>query len=221
MIDRTESEAPIRVLIVDDHPMFADSLARVLDNEQGMEVLAAVQTGSDAEAAAASQHFDVVVLDYRLPDMSGTAATGRIKSVSPESSIIILTGFPDESALLDSVDAGASAYLTKTQGIDDVVRAIRQVASSSDPLAFVEPSLLARVLPRLRDRDVRPAGALTPRQLEVLRLVADGVATRDIAARLALSVTTVRNHIQAILARLDAHSKLEAVSIAQRRGVLR
>ena len=213
----TETDPAIRVLIVDDHVVFAESLARALATEPGIEVSATASSAVSATEYAASLQPDVVLLDFLLPDVRGGEAAAAILAACPTTRIVVVTGLSDGSALPTSLAAGCIGYVSKTDGLADVVAAIRAAASGHAPIS---PELLAAALPTLRGTTDRGLGDLSVRELEVLQLLAAGVANRDIARELDISMHTVRNHVQRILVKLDAHSKLEAVAVAARRNLI-
>lgn len=202
-----------RVLIVDDHAMLASSLAAMVDGEPDMTVVGAVTTLSQAKAFVSHHQPDVVLLDHRLPDGMGAHAVAELRKISDSTRVVIMSAALEDSAVLAATEQGASGFLSKTAGIDELLSAIRLAAAGDIVLA---PSLLARLLPRMGNVQAGSPGALSSRELEVLQLLAHGRSTRQISDELHLSVNTVRNHIQNILGKLDVHSKLEAVSKAIR-----
>jgi DNA-binding NarL/FixJ family response regulator len=208
----------INVIVIDDHEMFADSLARVLGQVDDIVVLAIAQTGEDGLAAAVRHHPDVAVVDYQLPDCDGTALATRIRAVSPQTQIVILTGLADDRVALAAIEAGCAGFLTKDKAFDELVLAVRTVHTGE---SYVPQSMLTELLPRLRS-SFRPVGwDLTKREREVLQLLADGKSNEAVASELVVSKHTVRNHVQNLLGKLQAHSKLEAVAIAVREGLVK
>lgn len=203
----------IRVLIVDDHDMFAESIARALRDEDDIEVVAIAGSAADAIAAAAASSPDVALVDYRLPDANGAKAAGSILAVSPSTKALMLTAMSDQRTIAEAIAAGCIGFLTKDKGVRELVAAVRLAAEGQ---AHLSPADVRRLVP------TAPASArlvgwdLTLREREILELVAAGLSNKDIAARLYLSVHTVRNQVQRILDKLGAHSKLEAAAIAVR-----
>lgn len=210
-------ESPlITVLIVDDHKMFAQSLQALLGSEPDLQVVGAATTLAAARAVVATEPVDVVLMDLRLPDGSGIDGVRALRSLSPASRVLVLTAHAADDTLLDAVAAGAAGYLTKDLDAAALVAAIRAAASGE---TLVPPAVLARLLPRLSAPPPDTA-ELTAREREILALFVEGLTNADIAERLGVSVHTVRNHVQNLLAKLGAHSKLEALAIALRRGLV-
>jgi two-component system response regulator DevR len=161
---------------------------------------------------------DVVLMDYELPDGDGAVATERIKAEVPATQVVMVTSFDDETVLVRAIEAGCSGFITKHKAIQEVSSAVRAAHAGE---ALISPSMLARLLPRLRQNPRGLGADLTPREVEVLKLLADGVSNQQIAEKLVLSMHTVRNHVQNVITKLGAHSKLEAVATAVREGIIR
>ncbi|HWI04692.1 MAG TPA: response regulator transcription factor [Acidimicrobiales bacterium] len=213
-----ESEdTTVGVLIVDDHRMFSESLARLLADEDGITVLGVADAGADAIEMVTRLQPKVVLMDYQLPDQDGVSVTAQIRRQSPEVMVVMLTGSTEDRVLLAAIDAGCSGFLTKDRAAAEVVHAVRAAAVGE---ALISPALLARLLPKL-NRTQRTLGEdLSEREREILGFLARGLTNKVIAAELFLSVNTIRNHVQSVLAKLGAHSKLEAVSTAVREGII-
>jgi len=212
-----EVAAEIGVVIVDDHRMFSESLARLLADEDGISVRGV--GANRAEALQLVEQFEprVLLIDYHMPDGDGVAVASEIKERWPETMVVMLTGDADDQILIAAIEAGCSGFFTKDRASSEVAEAVRVAAAGE---ALISPAQLVRLLPRL-NRTFRPAGAdLTERELEVLKLLASGTTNKVIAAELFLSVNTIRNYVQSILTKLDAHSKLEAVATAVRQGII-
>lgn len=207
----------IGVLLVDDHEMFSQSVAGVLDAEDGIEVLGACRDLATAHARVAALRPDVLLLDQRLPDGLGVDHIGPLKQISPHTKVVVLTGAADDTVLLAATEAGCSGFLEKSRSVDELVSAVRAAAAGE---VLVSPALLGRLLARMRRPEPQSRHSLTAREVEVLALVGEGLGNAVIAERLGLSVHTVRNHVANILAKLDVHSKLEALSLAVREGLL-
>jgi DNA-binding NarL/FixJ family response regulator len=207
----------VRVLIVDDHEVLTSSLAIALNEQPDLKTVAVAATLKDARALMMTATPDVVLLDHRLPDGDGVSAIPELQSLRPSAGIVILTASVAESVLLAAIEAGAAGFVSKTRGLDEVTSAVRAAGNGE---TVISPELLRRLLPRLQRRSSTPRSALTERENEVLALVADGMSNAAIARQLSVSVHTVRNHIANLSAKLGAHSKLEALSIAVREGLL-
>lgn len=207
----------IRVLVVDDHAVFAESLVRALRDEPDIEIVGTAGTAVDAVRECQATKPDVVLLDYELPDGDGASTTRRLRELVPSAQVVVLTGFGDETRLVDAIDAGCAGFITKDKPIQEVVEAIRKVPQGE---VLISGQLLARLLPRLRQRPQTPTTDLSGREVEVLELVAQGLSNKEIAERLVISPFTARNHVQNVLTKLGAHSKLEAVALAARAGII-
>jgi len=214
--DHLDGVRPIRVLIVDDHEVVAASLARVLDEEPDLSTVGLAQTLAQARARVQTSSPDVLILDRRLPDGDGVAAIPELRALRPSMNVVVLTGASSDDVLVRALEAGAAGFLSKTRSLAEVTTAVRAAAQGE---ASISPELLARLLPRLtRTGGAQPA--LTRREEEVLSMLAQGLSNASIAAELDVSVNTVRNHVANLSAKLGAHSKLEAMSIAIQRGLL-
>ncbi|WP_229660930.1 response regulator [Marmoricola endophyticus] len=217
-----ESE-PIRVVVVDDQELFRRGLTMLLGVEPDIEVVGEAGDGAAAAELAASVAPDVVLLDVRMPKRSGLEACVEIKELVPTARIIMLTMSDEEGDLYDAVKNGASGYLLKDASIDEVAQAVRVVAEGQ---SLISPSMAVKLLDEFKEmsRSGRaeevPGPRLTARELEVLRLVATGLANRDIAGQLFISENTVKNHVRNILEKLQLHSRMEAVMYAVREKIL-
>jgi two-component system, NarL family, nitrate/nitrite response regulator NarL len=215
--------APITVLLVEDHVLVAEGLAALLNASGYVRVVGTTASAVDASRVAAECQPDVVVMDAHLPDGSGADAAMRLREEQPRVPIVFLSADESEAAMIAAVRAGACAYLPKSRATVDVVDAVRRAAEGE---MLIPAAQLARLLARSHEmaRDEaerrRLLGSLTPREQEVLALMAEGLDNRTIAAELAIGFTTVRGHVQNILEKLDAHSKLEALACAARYGLL-
>ena len=209
-------EAPIRVLVVDDHAVFCDGLATMLRIEPDIEVVG--KGGSVAEAIQSARilHPDVVLLDVHMPDGSGVEAAARIKQERPQTQGVILTSDEDETVLRAAVQAGVTGYLSKHEPAAQVIQTVRSAARGE---ALIAPYMLARLLHGLKKGDQPiPASPLTPREHAVLQELAAGHDNATVARALRMSPNTVRTHVQNILSKLNVHSKLEAVARGVREG---
>ena len=216
-MDEADLTSPVGVMIVDDHRMFAESLARLLSDEEGITVVGLAATGSEALQLACRDRPAVVLMDYQLPDRDGATVTTEIKERNPDVKVVMLTGRTDDRILLDAIEAGCSGFLTKDRAAGAVADAVRAAAAGE---ALISPGLLARLLPRLQRTQRQVGFDLNDREREILRFLAQGSSNKAIAGELYLSVNTIRNYIQSVLRKLGAHSKLEAVSTAVREGII-
>jgi DNA-binding NarL/FixJ family response regulator len=207
----------VTVVLIDDHQMVAESLSRVLGDDDRIEVVGVVTTTADAIRVVDQRRPRVALVDYQLPDGNGVELVAAMKVDHPDLMAVMLTASSDDRVLLAAMDAGCSGFLTKDRAVREVVDA---VLAAADGEALVEPADLARLLPRLSRREATVGRDLTPRELQLLSHLARGQSNKAIAAELQLSVNTIRNYMQAVLAKLDAHSKLEAVSTAVREGLV-
>ncbi len=212
----------IRVLVVDDQELFRRGLTMLLGVESDIEVVGEAADGVSAAALAASTQPDVVLMDVRMPRQTGIEACAALKDAAPNARIIMLTVSDDEADLYDAVKSGASGYLLKDSSIEEVAQAIRVVA---DGQSLISPSMAIKLLDEFKqmartDRQAVPTPRLTERELEVLRLVAQGLNNREIAKQLFISENTVKNHVRNILEKLQLHSRMEAVMYAVREKIL-
>jgi DNA-binding NarL/FixJ family response regulator len=212
-----DDAACVRVLIVDDHAMFASSIALALRSEADLVVQGTAGTLAETRSRIATDPPDVLLLDQRLPDGSGVSELPALKQLAPQTRVVVMSAAAPDSALVSALENGASGFLSKSATVDDLVQAIRAAAAGE---VLVSPALLARLLPRLRREQSGAVGALTPREVEVLGLLAHGLTNSGIADQLGISVNTVRNHMQNVLAKLGVHSKLEALAVAVREGIV-
>jgi len=210
-------------MVVDDHAAFAESLREVLGRRPGLELTASAATGEEAVRLADEARPDVSLMDQRLPGTSGAQTTAQILARLPGTKVVMLTGGGTDDEMLDAVEAGVSGYLIKTARVAEIVDAIQRVAAGE---MLISAATLSALLQRARERArtradrARRAGSLTPRELEVLRLMAAAKETTAIAEELGISANTARGYVQAVIEKLAAHSRLEAVLRAQELGVL-
>ena len=209
---------PLRVVIADDHPVVRDGLSALLASVDRIEVVATAGTGRDAVAAAVTATPDVIVLDIQMPDLDGVGAAREIRRVAPRVAVLVLTMFDDDASVFAAMRAGARGYVLKGSGQEEIVRAIRAVAAGE---AIFSPGVAARVLEHLSGSasTVDPFPALTPRERQVLELLAAGLRTTEIAARLGMAVKTTTNHASSVFAKLQVDGRAEAVRRARRAGM--
>jgi DNA-binding NarL/FixJ family response regulator len=206
------------VLIVDDHELVAQALARTLDVESDLHVVGHELTVAGAIEAARRFRPDLVLMDFGLPDGHGTDATAAIKREHPATEVVMLTGYADGTVLAAALESGCSGFVSKEGNLRDLAATIRGVLAGE---VRVPQNLMAELAACLRPRPPTIGADLTQRELEVLALLAAGHSTEVLVHDLFLSVHTVRNHVRNILAKLHAQSRLEAVAIATKQGLLR
>lgn len=206
----------LRVLIVDDERLFAELMRVALSNAPDIEVVGVVHNVETAVTTANALRPTVVLSDYHLPDGTGGDVARTLRRTAPEISVLILTGDPSTSVLADVARSGAVGHLTKARDLSEVVTAVRSAATGEILFA---PSELQRLLVADRSEHFLEE-PLTARELEVLRLLAGGASTLSSAELLGISTATLRAHVQAILRKLGAHSRLEAVAEAARIGLI-
>ncbi len=206
------SQAAIRVMFVDDHPMLRAGLAVTIEGEGDMTVVAEASTGEDAVDCYRDQRPDVVLMDLRLPGMSGVDAIKAIREMDRDARIIVLTTFDGDEDIYRSLQAGARGYLLKDMLRKELIDAIRAVHAGR---TYYSPVVAARLAERL------PRQELSARETEVLRLVAEGKSNKEIAATLGLSDGTVRVHLSHIFEKLGVHDRTQAAMQAVQRGIVK
>ena len=212
-----DSKNDVRIVIADDHEVVRIGLAALLDRQAGFRVVGEASSGSEAVELALEHRPDVVVMDIRMPDGSGTDACRRITTELPDTAVVMLTSYADEAALFASIAAGASGYVLKRIGSRELVDAVRAVAAGQSSL---DPAVTGSVLNRLRSaQQLEEGGAfadLTEQERRVLARLADGSSNREIAATLDLAEKTVRNYVSSILGKLALTSRSQAAGFAIR-----
>jgi DNA-binding NarL/FixJ family response regulator len=203
--------ATIRVLCVDDHPLVRKGIAAILANEADIELVAEAGNGHDAVELFRRHRPDVTLMDLKMPQLDGTAAVELIRSEFPDARIIALTSFDGDQDIYRALEAGVRGYLLKESVHTQIVEAIRQVHTGKRLM----PQEVAQRL-----TEYYPQVALTPREVEVLTLVAQGLANKEIAAQIGTASGTVKMHVQNILSKLDATDRTHAVTIALQRGII-
>ncbi|MFI9840842.1 response regulator [Nonomuraea sp. NPDC051941] len=205
---------PIGLLIVDDHPVVRDGLAGMFARDPEFEVLGEAADGAEAVRLAQALRPDVILMDLRMPGMDGVSATRELAERGSEARVLVLTTYDTDSHVLPAIEAGATGYLLKDAPRDELLRAVRAAARGEAVLA---PSVAALLMSRVR----RPApGPLSPREVEVLQLVAAGATNREAAAKLFLTEATVKSHMLNIYAKLGVNDRAAAVTEAFNRGLL-
>ena len=218
------SGEPIRVLVADDHVLYRRGLEMVLGQEPDIAIVG--EAGDGVEAIARTEELlpDVILMDVRMPRRSGIEACSAIKELAPSTKIIMLTISDEENDLYEAVRAGANGYLIKDVPGEEIVSGLRAVYAGQ---SLISPSMASKLLSefalmikRQDERPTAPAPRLTERELEVLKLVARGMANKDIARQLFISENTVKNHVRNILEKLQLHSRMEAAMYAFRERIL-
>jgi DNA-binding NarL/FixJ family response regulator len=230
----------IRVLVADDQALVREGLMTLLDMAAGIEPVAAARDGAEAVALCAEHRPDVVLMDLRMPNLDGVEATRQIRTAQPDTEVVVLTTHADEASILDALSAGARGYLTKDAGIAEISRGIQAAAAHQallDPV--VQRQLLAAatgglapgsppdpqaggLMPPARPQSTPPAtlpDELTPREAEVLSLIARGMSNREIATELFVSEATVKTHINHLFSKIRARDRAQAVHYAYTHGL--
>jgi DNA-binding NarL/FixJ family response regulator len=214
----------VRVLLADDQRLVRESLATMLGLLDGIELAATASNGEEAVELAAKLSPDVVLMDLRMPRLDGIEATRRLRERDPDARVIALTTFADDESVLGALRAGARGYLTKDAGAEDIRSAIFAVAAGE---AILDPAVQRHVVGALaseapaepeRDEPELPDG-LTPREAEILGLIAEGMTNTEIAERLVVSPTTVKSHINHLFAKAGVRDRVQAVTYAYRKGL--
>lgn len=207
----------IRVLIVDDHPVVHDGVAAALNRTPDIRLTGTAATVEAALHALPQSRPDVVLLDVRLQGTDGLAAIGTLLAARPGARIVVFSAYDVDEYVFGAIRAGARGYVLKGTAGAELAEAIRRVHGGE---SYVSPALGAKLVDQMRPRG-RGSRALTPREMMVLRLMASGLSNRDIAGALSITERTVKFHVTAILNRLGADNRTQAVTLAVRRGILR
>ena len=227
MTERVSQQKPVRVLLADDQRLVRESLCTMLGLLPGIELVASACDGEEALALAELHNPDVVLMDLRMPRLDGIEATRRLHERRPDVRVIALTTYADDESVLGALRAGARGYLTKDAGSEDIRRAILTVAAGE---AALDPSVQHHVVDALSGDRERPADPtatadprlpddLTPREAEVLALIAEGLTNAEIAERLFVSPTTVKSHINHLFTKASLRDRAQAVNYAYRTGI--
>ncbi|WP_019872568.1 response regulator [Salinispora oceanensis] len=204
----------ISVLLVDDHPVVRAGVRGMLDGEPDITIVGEAGSGAEAITSVRTLHPDVVLMDLRLPGLDGVGATGQLRTVAPDTRVLVLTTYESDADVLRAVEAGATGYLLKDSSRTEMLGAIRAAARGETVLS---PTVATRVLNRVRHpkRDV-----LSPREADVLRLVAAGMSNPDIAQALTIAEATVKTHLLRAFAKLDVSDRTAAVTKAMSLGLI-
>lgn len=202
--------SPIRILLADDHPPLRAGLAAILNSQPDFKVVA--EAGSGSEAMAFADPVDVHIIDLRMPDEDGIATIKGLVARDASTRVLVLTTYDNEEDIFQALEAGARGYLLKDTTKEELIEAVRQVHLG-------ERYLPQTVAARLADRLIRPS--LTPRELDVLRLVSRGRSNKEMASAMFVSEETVKTHMKALFQKLGVHDRAEAVSVSLQRGIIR
>ena len=216
-----ETSAELRVVLADDHDMFRTALRQLLEENGPLRVVGEAATGEGAVTQVREQAPDVVVMDLAMPGLGGVEATRLIIDEAPHTSVVVLTVSEEASDVVDAIVAGACGYLLKSASIEELIAGIRAAAAGD---ALISPGIAGRLLTHVREQAVpaspSPSTQLSARELDVLKLVAEGKDNAEIAAQLFISPKTVKNHISNILAKLQMENRIQAAVYAVRQGIV-
>jgi DNA-binding NarL/FixJ family response regulator len=217
------TEGPIRVLVVDDDDLMRAGLRGVLATDEAIDVVGEASDGRDAIYRTRLLRPDVVLMDVRMPGLDGVSATRELLAAFPDVRVVILTTFEQDDYIFDALNAGASGFLLKRTTPEDLVAAVHTIAAGD---SLLSPSVTSRVIERMSSEPqpdpalVDRLSELTPRELEVLRLLATGLSNTEIADTLVIAESTVKTHVKRILAKLDARDRVQAVVAAYESGLV-
>ena len=216
-----ETSAELRVVLADDHDMFRTALRQLLEENGPLRVVGEAATGEGAVTQVREHAPDVVVMDLAMPGLGGVEATRLIIDEAPHTSVVVLTVSEEASDVVDAIVAGACGYLLKSASIDELIAGIRAAAAGD---ALISPGIAGRLLSHVREQAApaspSPTTQLSARELDVLKLVAEGKDNAEIAAELFISPKTVKNHISNILMKLQISNRIQAAVYAVRRGIV-
>ena len=210
----------IRILVADDHPVVRDGLVAILSTQQDLQVVAEAGSGEEVLTRVDQTRPDVILLDLEMPEMDGVATLRRLREEDPEARVIIFTAFDSDERILAAVQAGAQGYLLKGAPREEVFNAIRVVYEGG---SLLQPVVASKLLKQMSQNQTPAAGQLeplTPREQEVLQLLAQGLQNKEIAAELVISERTVKFHVSSILGKLGAGNRTEAVAVAVQHGLV-
>jgi DNA-binding NarL/FixJ family response regulator len=222
-MDTDRAESPIRILIADDQALIREGLELLLGLTHGIAVVGTAADGNEAVRLAAERRPDVVLMDLRMPHCDGVEATRRIVRDHPFTRVVVLTTYSDDESIFSALEAGAMGYLTKDAAADEIQTAIRTVHRGE---ALLDPVVQRRLIAQLQGNEVRRSApeealpdGLTPREAQVLRLVAEGLSNGEIAQRLVVTEATVKTHINNIFSKAELRDRAQAVIYAMRHGL--
>jgi NarL family two-component system response regulator LiaR len=211
----------ITVLLVDDHAVVRQGVRTFLETQADLSVVGEAGSGEEAVSLAAQYVPDVVLMDLIMPDMDGVEATRKVKQVSPRSQVVVLTSYHEDEHIFPALKAGALSYVLKDLSAEELAAAVRKAAVGE---AVLHPRVASRVIKELqglRSEKVNPFTELSERELEVLKLIADGMSNAEMAAKLVLSEKTIKGHVSNILSKLHLADRTQAAVFAWREGVVR
>jgi DNA-binding NarL/FixJ family response regulator len=206
----------IRVLVVDDHPVVRQGLVSVLEDEDDLEVVGAAESAVEALRVVQRLQPDVILLDLEMPELDGVEAIPRLLAARPGLGVLVFTAYDTDERVLGAVRAGARGYLLKGASADEIAHGIRTVHAGG---SYLEPRVASKLMAEVMSPR-RSATGLSERELEVLRLVAEGLPTKQIARNLSISERTVKFHVNSIFHKLGADNRAQAVALAAQRGLL-
>jgi two-component system, NarL family, response regulator LiaR len=213
--------SPITVLLVDDHAIVRSGVRAYLETQPDISVVGEAGSGAEAVQLAEETVPDVVLMDLMMPEMDGVEATWRVRRVSPRSQVVVLTSFHEDEQLFPAIKAGALSYLLKDIGPEELANVIRAAARGE---AMLHPRVAARLIQEMRGEHAKMVNVyseLSQREMEVLRLVAEGLNNAEIAARLVLSEKTIKGHVSNILGKLHLTDRTQAAVLAWREGIIK
>lgn len=211
---------PVNVVVVDDHRVVRAGLVALLSRHREITIVGEAGNGAEAVRLARALKPDVVLMDIRMPEMNGVEATRQIRAESPTVEVLILTTYDDDELIWSGLEAGAKGYLLKDAPAEELISAIFQVAAGH---SILPPNIAAKLVTRIRHgggSPERPSANLTERELDILRLIAQGTPNKEIAATLHISENTVKTHISNVLHKMDAKDRTEAVAKALTQGLI-
>ena len=211
--------AKIRVMITDDHPVVREGLSAMLSREKDIEVVAEAANGNEAIVKARDLKPDIVLMDLRMPEVDGVEAMRRIRTENPDIKFIVLTTYDNDEYIFQGIEAGARAYLLKDSPREEMFKAIRVVSEGG---SLIEPAVAGKVLERFAalSRQVQIPETLSEREVEILKLIAQGTSNKIIATSLNIGESTVKTHIQSIFNKLGVNDRTEAVTEAIKKGII-
>jgi DNA-binding NarL/FixJ family response regulator len=208
----------IRIVIVDDHEIVRQGIAAILGQDDGFQVVGEAVDGQDAVQVIRETQPDVALVDVRLPGISGVELCYRIQEESSQTLVLILTGYLDNNIVRECIRAGAKGFVLKDVGRVDLQRSIRELVDGRSPIDSRATRMMLHWMQG--DSETEELGRFTLREIEILRLIAEGLTNREIAERLCLSENTIKSYVQGLYQKLDAHSRIEAVMRATKWGIL-